>query len=312
MIVNVKQKQTNKRLWLIVGLVAALLAAPNAMVIRQAVNEVNPLVFNALRFGLIAVVLTPYVWLKRETLNRQSIKYALLFGLTMAIAVMAYVSAVKASQASYVSIITLITPVFFIAYGVKLNNEKIDRRSFAGITLAAAGAFTIVALPILLHQGSSFVFYPLATALGLGNAIFFPLAIIFSMRSHKAGAPMIVTLGISAWAIFLPLSVALLIQRPSIPEMNTNTIISVLYSAFVVALLARTLNVVSYERLGSIMNSALSYIETLVAILLPVFILHEKLSIEMVVGGVLILLGVYVVEHHKSPHHKHAHIWRHH
>lgn len=308
-----KKKQINKKAWFFIGLLAALLAAPNALVIRHAVGEVDPLTFNVIRFGLLAVMLTPYVFAKRKLLNRTAIQYALLFGLTMALAVMAYVSAIEASQASYVSIITLVTPVFFIAYGIKLNNDKIDRRSFAGITLAAAGAFTIVALPVLIHQGSNFVFYPLATVLALGNALFFPLAIIFSMKSHKAGAPMMVALGISSWAIFLPLAAILLVKGVDLQSVaNEGILASILYSTFVVAFFARTLNVVSYEKLGSVVNSALSYVETLVAVLLPVFILGEKLSIEMVAGAVLILLGVYLVEHHKSPSHKHAHIWRHH
>jgi len=77
------------------------------------------------------------------------------------------------------------------------------------------------------------------------------------------------------------------------------------YSGIVVALIGRALNVWSYERVGGAVMSALGYLETFVAILIPVVVLNEKLSPEMVIGGVLILFGVYIVEHHKHPHAKH-------
>lgn len=307
-----KQKKKGHK-WFLVGLVGILLAAPNATVIRSSVGEIDPTLFNALRFGLLSLCLVPYIVIKRRQITAQALRYSLLVGIFMATAVVTYVWAVKESQASYVAILTLITPVIFILYSMKLDKQRINRRSFAGISLAAAGAFTIVALPIVLHQQSDFVFYPLATLLILGNCLSFPLAIIFSKKAHQAGSPIMATLGISAIVIcsvsvfMLPFSSA----QP-ISSISTGVVFGIFYSGFVVALLSRYLNIASYERVGPVVNGGLAYTETLLAVLIPVFVLGEQLSREMVIGGILILVGVYIIEHHKSSNHKHSHILRHH
>lgn len=306
--------KNKKHIWFLVGIVGILLAAPNSTVIKHTVEGIDPTLFNALRFGLLAVCLTPYIFFKRKAFTKQSLKYSLYVGLFMAIAVVTYVWAIRLSQASYVSILTLVTPVVFILYSMKLDSQRINRRSFAGISLAAAGAFTIVALPIVINQNAGFVFYPLATLFILGNCLSFPLAIIFSKKAHQAGVPVMATLGVSSWVIVAisMLMIPLTLNASTLPSATPSLLFGILYSGVVVALMSRILNIVSYEHIGAVVNAALSYTETLIAVILPVFILHEKLSIEMVLGGILILLGVYVVEHHKSAHHKYAHLHRHH
>ncbi len=303
-----------KHIWFFVGVVGILLAAPNATVIKHTVEGIDPTLFNALRFGLLAICLTPYIFLKRKAFTRQSLKYSLCVGFFMAIAVVTFVWAIRLSQASYVSVLTLITPIVFILYSMKLDSQRINRRSFAGISLAAAGAFTIVALPIVVNQKAGFVFYPLATLFIFGNCLSFPLAIIFSKKAHQAGVPVMVTLGVSAWVIVVisVLMLPLTWNSSTLPTVTPSLLFGILYSGFVVALISRILNILSYENIGAVVNAALTYSETFIAVILPVFVLHEKLSKEMVIGGTLILLGVYVVEHHKSLHHKYAHLHRHH
>lgn len=91
---------------------------------------------------------------------------------------------------------------------------------------------------------------------------------------------------------------------------DSKAIFGTIYAGVIVALGARIISVVVYERIGSAVTSALAYHETLLAILIPVIVLHEQLSIEMIIGGILILFGVYVVEHHKSKSHRHYHLFR--
>lgn len=306
--------KNKKRIWFFVGVAGILLAAPNSTVVKHTVEGIDPTLFNTLRFGLLAICLTPYMFLKRKKFTAQSLKYSLYVGFFMAIAVVTFVWAIRISQASYVSILTLVTPIIFILYSMKIDSQSINRRSFAGISLAAAGAFTIVALPIVVNQKAGFVFYPLATLFILGNCLSFPLAIIFSKKAHQDGVPVMATLGVSAWVVVFisALMLPLTWNSSSLPTVTPSLLFGILYSGVVVALISRLLNILSYENIGAVANAALTYSETLMAVILPVFVLREKLSKEMVLGGILILLGVYVVEHHKSVHHKYAHLHRHH
>jgi drug/metabolite transporter (DMT)-like permease len=211
-----------------------------------------------------------------------------------------------------VTIITLLTPIIFIIYAAKLAGERFSAQSLAGISLAAAGGLVLVAAPIALHQGGEFVFYPTGTALTLLNTVTFPLSIIYFARANKAGVPMTALMGISA-SMTLVLSFAVVVATSTALTAPTpGFVAAAAYSGIMVAVVSRALNIASYERIGAVVSSALGYLESLIAIIIPVLVLDEQLSKEMVVGGALILLGVFVVEHHKSRHHKHHHVFRHH
>ncbi len=307
-------KKHNKNYhWFLIGLFAAVMAAPNGTIIKYIISDTSPFVFNACRFGLMALVTTPYILRSRKKINSKNFTSALVVGIFMLMAVMSYVAAIKTSQASYVSILTLLTPIVFVLMSVRITGEKISRRAVAGITLAAIGAFIIVALPIAFKQDASFHFYPLATFFGFCNVLFFPLAIIYSKKANDNGLPLTTIMGISAWSIFVVTAlVSTVMGSWSSTTFNTSYLLAIIYSGLVVAFLARVLGVASYEHLGSPVISGLSYLETLLAIIIPVAVLGEQLSIEMVIGGALILLGVYFVEHHKSVHHKHYQLFKSH
>ncbi|MCA9332398.1 DMT family transporter [Candidatus Saccharibacteria bacterium] len=303
--------KTKSHYWFFVGLIGVLLAAPNATVIKYSLGEIDPFLFNTLRFLAIALITLPFLIKDRKLINKTNFKQAILAGFFMAAAVMSYVWGIKLSQASYVSIVTLITPIIFILLSAKLTGEKISNKSVAGITIAAIGALIIIVLPVALKQSGEFIFYPLATLFILLNCISFPLAMIYFKKSNESGIPMPSLLSISSFVVCISNAMFLGTVKNT-QVINGKVIFGIIYSGIVVALISRALNLASYEHIGSVVVSALNYLETLVAILLPIIILDEKLSTEMVIGGILILIGVYVVEYHKSAHHKHHHAFRSH
>lgn len=310
-----KKIKTYNHRWFLLGLLGVCIAAPNATVIKYAVDSVSPLQYNALRFLVVALLTTPLLIMTLKKFTKHNLSQSLQAGFFMSIAVVSYVTSIKLSQASYVSIITLVTPIVFILFSTKINGEKINKRAMAGVTLAAIGAMVVVMLPLAIRQSGEFVFYPLATAFALINSVSYTLAIIKLKTANEAGVPLPALLSISSWTVAL-ISVAMLSfavsQGTEISALNGRLLLGVFYSGIAVALIARLMTVSSYEHIGSVRTSALAYVETLIAIIVPVVVLHEELSIEMVIGGVLILVGVYVAEHHKSAHHKHHHIFRNH
>lgn len=308
-----QKKQTNTAKWFQLGLFGVLISAPNAAFIKYSLGSIDPFYFNALRFLLIAIILTPFILKNLRRLKHAVVLDSVKAGVCMAIAVICYVWAIKLSQASYVSVIVLLNPIILLLYSAKLFGEKISMRSVAGITLAAIGAMVIVLLPIALKQGEDFTFYPLATFFALLNCVFFPLAIIYYKRANESGLPMSALMGVSAWIIFAANTVFFIVMgNTEVITLDKAAVIGILYSGVFVALVGRTINVLSYEHIGAAASGVLTYLEVFLAILLPLIFLGEKLSKEMVLGGIIILLGVYVVESHKSTHHKHHYIFRSH
>lgn len=307
-----KAKTKNKAFWFQIGLIGALIAAPNATVIRFSVADADPILFNFLRFGVVALVMTPFILKSLNKFNKKNLMDAIKAGFFMAIAVSTYVWAVKLSQASYVSIILLLLPIVLVVYSAKMNREKITSRSVAGITLAALGAMSIVLLPLALSQGASFSFYPLATVLALIDCAFFPLSIIYYRRANLGGMPMSALMGISSWIVCATSLVMFALFSNHNVSIEPKFLIGLLYSGLVVSLLSRVIGVASYEHIGAAASGGLAYLEVFLGVLIPVIFLHEKLSTGMIIGGILILLGLYVVQHHKKIHHKHHYIFRHH
>ncbi len=300
------------RKWLLVGILGLLLAAPNATIIKYTLGENSPYLFNSLRFLIVAVLTLPWLIKATSKFTQANLKYTVKAGLFMSIAVISYVLAIKESRASYVSIITLITPITFILYSLKLTGEKITQRAITGIFLAALGAMVIVLLPVAIRQGGTFTFYPLATVYALINSLSFPLAVIYYKKANESGVPMSALMSASAWVVCAVNILFFMIFVHSAVEVNSSLIYGALYSGIIVALFSRALGVVSYEHIGSAVTSILTYLETFFAILIPLVVLNEKISIEMVVGGILIMCGVFVAEYHRSAHHKHLHIFRSH
>ncbi len=123
-------------------------------------------------------------------------------------------------------------------------------------------------------------------------------------------------MNISAWVVAF-ISVVILFCmtiffNATFDNPDKPAVIAIFYSAIAVALLSRALGIKSYEFIGAARTSALAYLETFLAILIPIIVLKEQLSIEMIIGGGVILTGVFIVEHHKSIHHKHHFIFRNH
>lgn len=300
------------RKWLLIGFVGILLTTVNPTIVRAVSDSTSVFLFNALRFGVVALVCTPFIVRDTHLRQRKGLYYALLAALSMAVGVSAYVEAIKLSQASYVSILALLSPIVLVALSLRFTKDKVNFQALTGVSIAALGAMIAVVLPLAL-KGGAFSFYPLATVLGLVNAVFYPLSSVAYKKAnveHKVSIWAL--LGVTAWIMTITSVVLWVLVDGAAPAKLSNTLIfSVIYSGIIVALLARAIIVTVYEHIGAARVAALTYLESIITILIPVFVLHERLSVYMVLGGILILAGLIVVEYHKSTHHKHHRLFHH-
>lgn len=289
--------------WLLAALLAGLAAAPNAMVIRVALNEADPFHWIFVRFATGAVIMLPIALLmmRRRHIKRVG-KDTVVAGLAMSMALLCYTFAIYYSQASYVSILTMLTPVILILISSRFFKEKITRRKVAGVTLAMMGALVLAVLPFMATGQVTTAIYPLATALGLLNCVMFALAFIYIRKANEGGMPMLSVLGVMALiGVLVTAPLALLFSDMSQLPTDANFYLAAFYSAVGVSILFRAASVAAYERIGAVSIAAVQYIEILAAIVLPVLIINERLSIEMIAGGLMIFAGVYVIESHRRP-----------
>lgn len=294
--------------WHVLALLAVVLAAPNSTIIKHVSDTLDPLWLIASRFIIITLVTLPFALWAWRAFTRTNLRYAVLAGIYFATTQVFYVSAIHLSQASYVEIINLATPILLMLFSIYMTREKIVRRSYVGIGVAALGAFSIIAAPLLTGGSDSVDVSLHATVLAVLSCVGFPLFIIYTRKANEAGLSLWSTMGvISPIVTTIAVSLALLVGRAA-PHIDTlltpNILLPLLFTALVVGLLSRLMTIKSYRFVGSAAIAALSYLESFASIVLPIVILGEVLSKEVVLGGLLVVIGVLIVE---SKHHKHTH-----
>lgn len=297
-----------KQAWFFVGFVGILMTIGNPTVIRWVSDDISMFAFNVLRASIVAIICLPFIIASLHKFSRPAIKSTLFAAVSLAIAIASFTEAIKLSQASYASVIALISPIILVLLSVKLAHERVKMRGLIGITLAALGAMIVIVMPIALEQGA-FTFYPLATFLAMLNAVLFPVSTLFFREAnvvHKIPMPALLGIG-SLMAVIFNFILWQTVDGGQSFVWNQSLVMAVLYSGVVVTLVARTVELFTYEHIGAAQVAPLTYIESIITILVPVFVLGESLSIYMIFGGMLILIGTVVVEYHRTAHRKHAH-----
>ena len=300
---NVKRRY-NK--WLVIGLLSVAIGVPNGTVIKILADEIGSIAFTFLKFALMSLVFLPIVI--SFAVRHKKILKRNIFNLTMvtigtAVSVLDFYRAIELSTASYTSIVSLLSPIVLVVMSNRLIKEKVGARAVAGITLAAIGGLLVVALPAVIHGAIGSVFYPAATFLVIINCFCHPMSIVYQRKSNEDGIPFAVYAGISAIGTTLLALVVSMFQAegPSgIVAQAANVSAwgwaGIIYSGFLVTFVARILWIKSYQHMGSAAGGGLSYLEMLLGVVLPMVVLGESLSIELLIGAILILLGVYIAE----------------
>ena len=271
-------------------------------------GSVDPTTLNTLRSAVCMIVALPFVIFYWRRLNRQNFVYAIGAGVCTAVAVTLTTYALQSSQASYVVVMSLIGPIVLVLFSSYFFHEKVKIQAAAGVTLAALGALVAVALPLIIGGQTSLVVYPLATSLIVLASIFLPLATIFLRKANEAGLPLTSTQGISATVVMAASFLATFAIHGTIVNPATVSLqswIGIGYSALFVIFFARVISTASFERIGSALTGGITYLGIIVALIIPVVFLHERLSAATILGGVLILLGVYVTERHHQTTYSH-------
>lgn len=300
-----KKTKKQKIIWFLVALLAVFLAGPNNTLLKFALHEVGPLWVSLSRFVILAVILLPALYFGRKGINEKSFKYSVVAGIAYSSAVLSIAGSIFYSQASYPALIGISSPIIMMLYSVLLTHERVSHKSFFGITLAAIGGFLIVFLPILLGGKMGGSVSPIATILALINAVASPLMYVMTKKSVDAGMTVWTSLGVVAWVGIALVGVVALGLNLSVPPISSfvqpGVIFPIAYAVICAMLLSRGMTTLAFKRLGSAPIAGLEYLGVFLAVIIPVLALGERLSVEMVLGGALILTGVVAIELKYTP-----------
>lgn len=296
-----KIKTKSKKIWFMIALVAFMAAAPHATVLRDVSQTMNPHLLNAWRFGLAAIVTLPWVLKRNKKLTRNGLMYSLLAGFGLTISAVTFIYALATSQASYVNMLLLLSPAFLMVYSIKLDGEKVRPSALTGFFVAAVGALVMTAFPLIFSNKNIPVF-PVATTLLIINAAVYPLVTMsYKWATVREKIPLPIIICISTGMVSVVSLVLWGISGHELPASLTGQhYAALIYSGVVVICTAKLVTVAAFRFIGASAISVLTYLETFVAVLLSVLILKETITPTMIAGGLIILLGVIIVQQRVS------------
>lgn len=275
-------------------LIAILIWGFAYVVTKSGLDAVPPMMFALLRYAVASLLLVPLA-LARGGLARlpQPVPWRTLVLMAIVGVALYYVLfnlALAYTSASQTALIQSAFPALVAILAVLWLHERVTRQRFAGIGLAIVGVVLIVTT-----QDDSAASNPL-----LGNALAFASVLSWSVYTILAkrisnADPIAVTAVISLIGTVMLVPVALLenadLSLSSIPRDGWLAIVYLggLASAASYLLYSRALRDIDASLVGTYIN-----LSPVIGVVSGVLVLGESLTTFAIIGGVLVLIGVWL------------------
>ena len=205
--------------------------------------------------------------------------------------------ALKYTQATNVGLYMGAIPLFtaIMAHFV-LKDEKLNANVIIGFTLAMAG------MALILLDGKGFSLRLKGDILAIAAAATFALYSTILKLSPKNYHFIVITRKSFFYAVILMVVYHLISQKPLhfqallLPKVYANIIFLGLFASSLAFLFYKK----GVEIIGSVKSTNYIYLVPLLTAITGIIVLNEKLTLKMIIGGVLILLGLYVSQKNKK------------
>lgn len=266
-------------------------------------REWDALMFNGLRFSAVVPFLWAYAyWYCRKhalpiRMKGKDLAVILGLGVLSAVGMEAMLSyALQYSNAANGAVLGRgFMPVITVVISLLLREIRLTRRIIIGLPVALISVIIIVAGG---RQGLHFGPETLrGDALLLLRSFFGALYLIgMSRLTSRYPLALLLSLEMTAGALSMLPYVLWKADAAYFSSISLAGWISLLYTAFLATLLGFSLHNWSLARLGPFKSSFYGYLHPLTAAVAGIFLLGETLSPSQVIGGIGVLLGMYLVQ----------------
>jgi drug/metabolite transporter (DMT)-like permease len=245
-----------------------------------------------LRFLLGAIFMLMLMVIKHLSIpsKKEIIAFLLLGGIGYTGQSFCYFTALKYTTAGTVSLLLYTYPALVTVGSVLFLKEKLTGQKILALVLALVGAFIII--------GGDFQANLTGILLSIGAALFYTAYILVSSRTVKVG------MGIQSSA-FIMVGAAFVFGMMNIftgftPPTQMTGYVSVILIALISTMLAVWAFFAGMEKTGPSTASLISTLEPVVTVLASAFILSEKLMVNTIIGGCLVIMALLVTLLHKK------------
>lgn len=266
---------------------------------KVAVNDVKPITVVWLRFAIGAVILGVFVYFRKQfefPKLRELLYFTLLGFIGITFHQWLQSTGLVTAEASTTAWIVSTTPVFIAFLGWLFLREKLGWKGSVGIGLAAVGVIMVVTkgkLGSLLFAGKFGNPGDVLIMIGAPNWAIFSVLSRRGLKRHPAARMMFYVMSIG-WLF----SSILLLSGPGLGNVRTlsmNGWLGVIFLGVVCSGLGYIAWYDALEVLPASRVGVFLYLEPLVAVVVSAIILGERIMLASIMGGVIILFGVWLV-----------------
>jgi drug/metabolite transporter (DMT)-like permease len=267
----------------------------NFIVVKQALTELTPLAFLALRFSLASLCFIVALRLVQGRLDiprREWGKVALIGVVGTTLYQPLFINGLAMTKASNTSLILATTPAFIVLINRFLRNERLARRGWLGIVLSFTGILLIVLASGDVRADSSALWGDL---LVLGGTLCWALYSTFAAPFLKSYSSLEFT-ALSTLFGTLPL---LVLTAPAVVSQDwgavgMGSVLGLLYSGIFAIVVAYIIWNLGIQRIGGARTAIYSNLTPVVATLAAALFLNETLTPLKIAGAVIIFMGLYL------------------
>ncbi len=284
----------------------ASLWGPSFLFIKIAVIEIPPIMLAALRIGIAAVILNALLILKKERLPRDMGFWRKTFIAGLFAQAIPFVLINWGEQfvdSSLASILNGLMPLFTIIFAhFIIVEERLTRHKFLGVAMGFVGLIVLV-MPNLMNgvAGSTLgIFSITIAAVSYGIGLSYIRKHFSNTPSFKAPAAQLLSVTIYLVPMAFIINPAFSLAEVSLPALSSLFILSFFGTAIAFIVYFKLI-----ERSSAGYASLVTYLMPIYGVILGVVFLGEEVSVWMILGASLILLGIRTTRkgsHVKRPH----------
>lgn len=277
----------------IYGILAAAIWGGMYVVSDIVLKVIPPFTLLTMRLILGIMTLGVTVWWKRDQLkrpNRTELLRLLGVGfLGFGISVGAQFVGTDKSNAINGSLVTSASPAFILIFAALILREKLTLQRIAAVVLATIGVIIIIDPGKADFSSAAFQGNLM---LGVASVTWGLFSVLLKQVSKNFDAMMVTWIGFFG-ALFLtvPAAALELPQRP-IGFIDSGTILGILYLGIISTAGAMWLWNRSFVLVDASVASLFFFAQPLVGAILSVVVLHQDITVALLIGGLMIGLGV--------------------
>ena len=244
-------------------------------------------VFFRFLFGTLILLVFAAVSGKVKDLKQASWKKMIVIGIINAFSWLSLTKSIVYTNVATSYILYYTAPCFVVLLAPFYLKEPLEKKSLVALVLCFTGVLSVMGFHEVNLLGNSWK----GNMLGLSSGMLFGLYLLGlkSLPGHCLGLVSSIYVCATITMVTFPMAVT------SLHEVSLWGILVLMFLGLAIQGIATTLYMVGYRSIKAQHASILSYLEALFATLLATFFLHEHISMNIVVGGLLILIGGIVL-----------------